>query len=211
MKLFLASEAKHPESMEKLNTFVGGFGGKSIAYIPTALNGEDIYGKWKEDSNSWKLIQTLGAQVTPIVLEEYRNNRVRKMLEGKDILWFAGGSCSYLMYWMLRCEIDTFLPELLHNGSVYVGSSASSMIAAPTLSLAEWYIGEIEPHAGDMKGLGLVDFEIYPHFDDLLLPQIIEHKRIAPLYLLKNGEAISVIDGKVEVLGEERFLLPNVR
>lgn len=211
MKLFLASEVKHPDSLEKLKTFVGGFDGKSIAYIPTALNGQGEYGAWKTDSSSWKIVQTLGARVTPVVLEEYKDKSVMHALQGKDILWFAGGSCSYLMQWVLQCQVDTFLPDLLNAGSIYVGSSAGSMITAPTLGLSEWYIGESEPHAGDIKGLGLVDFEIYPHYDDSLLPQITQHKRVAPMYLLKNGEAISVVDGKVEVLGEERLLLPNAR
>jgi len=39
-RLFLASEAKHPESMQKLEDFVGGLKSKKIAYIPTAANGE---------------------------------------------------------------------------------------------------------------------------------------------------------------------------
>ncbi|MEK7526626.1 MAG: hypothetical protein AAB546_04050 [Patescibacteria group bacterium] len=43
MKLFLASEAKHPDSIEKLKKFIGGFEGKSIAYVPTAANGENPY------------------------------------------------------------------------------------------------------------------------------------------------------------------------
>ena len=92
MKIFLASEAKHPESMLKLKTFVGGFEGKSIAYIPTALNGEELYGDWKKNSSSWKLVQTLGANVTSVVLEEYKNASVVDVLRGKDILWFAGGA-----------------------------------------------------------------------------------------------------------------------
>ena len=44
MKLFLASDAKYPDSIEKLRSFIGGFEGKSIAYIPTAVNGEEEYG-----------------------------------------------------------------------------------------------------------------------------------------------------------------------
>ncbi len=209
MKLFLASEAKHPDIQNAMKSFVGEFEGKSIAYIPTALNGIETFGLWKETSNTWKYIQTLGAHITPVVLEEYRDKRVVDALKGYDIIWFAGGSCSYLMYWMLRCELDHYLPELLSAGSIYIGSSASSMIAAPTLKLAEWYIGETEPHAGDMRGLSLVDFDIYPHYEESLLPQITAHERKIPMYLLKNGEAITVEDKKITVVGETRLLLPK--
>lgn len=211
MKLFLASEAKHPDIKDAMQSFVGGFEGKSIAYIPTALNGIETFGLWKETSSTWKYIQTLSAGVTPVVLEEYRDKSVVESLKHKDIIWIAGGSCSYLMYWMLRCELDHYLPELLNAGSIYVGSSASSMIAAPTLALAEWYIGETEAHADDMKGLNLVDFDIYPHYEDALLPQIKSHTRNIPMYLLKNGEAITLVEGVVSVIGEKRLLLPTDR
>jgi hypothetical protein len=42
MKLFLASEVKHPDSLKKLEEYVGGFTNKKIAYIPTAANGESF-------------------------------------------------------------------------------------------------------------------------------------------------------------------------
>ncbi len=206
MKLFLASEAKHPDSIEKLKQFIGGFEGKSIAYIPTAANGENPYGEWETESSTWKLVNTLGANVTSVVLEEYKNSSVIDLLKGKDIIWFAGGACGYLMYWIRRCELDKNLPELLKNGSVYVGSSAGSMVTAQTLTVTEWYLGESEIGASLFPGLGYVDFEIYPHFEDEMLPEIKNYWNGKKLCLLKNGEAITVVDGKVTVLGEKRFL-----
>lgn len=206
MKLFLASEAKHPESIEKLRTFINGFSGKSIAYIPTAANGENPYGEWEKDSETWKLVNTLGARVTPVVLEEYKNASVLDALKDKDVIWFAGGACGYLMYWIRRCELDKHLPKLLGAGSVYVGSSAGSMVTAPTLAVSEWYLGEPEVGANLLPGLSLVDFEVYPHYEEVMLPQIKKHWQGKKLYLLKNGEVITVVNGKITILGEKRFL-----
>ena len=55
--------------------------------------------------------------------------------------------------------------------------------------LAEWFIGEEEPGASLVPGLGLIDFEIYPHFEDKLLPQIkkLWKKDQGKLYMIKNG------------------------
>lgn len=206
MKLFLASEVKHPDSIESLKRFIGGFESKSIAYIPTAANGEEPYGIWKNESPTWNLINTLGAQITPVVLEEYRNSSVLSILEGKDIIWFGGGMPGYLMYWIRRCEIDKHIREYLDSGSIYVGSSAGSMITAPTLEITEWYLGESEVGGSIIPGLGLVDFEIYPNYKDELLPEIKKHWKNNQLYLLQNGEAIIVVDEEIEVLGEERIL-----
>lgn len=213
MKIFLASEAKHPESMLKLKSFVGGFEGKSIAYVPTALNGEELYGDWERNSSSWKLVQTLGANVTSVVLEEYKDVSVVDVLREKDIIWFAGGACGYLMYWLRRCELDHFLPELLASGAVYVGSSAGSMVTAHSLGIAEWYLDEEEKGVGVIPGLGLVDFEIYPHYEESMYESIKEKRQNenqfrgkTPLYLLKNGEAITVENNVITVLGEKRIL-----
>ncbi len=49
MKLFLAAEAKHPESIKKLEKFIGkDLKGLKVVYIPTAANGEDGWESWKK-------------------------------------------------------------------------------------------------------------------------------------------------------------------
>ncbi|MBU0569849.1 Type 1 glutamine amidotransferase-like domain-containing protein [Patescibacteria group bacterium] len=152
----------------------------------------------------------MGAKVTPVVLEDYKkdktNGRVLKLLGGKDIVWFAGGMCGYLMYWVRRFEIEKHINDILETGTVYVGSSAGSMVCAKTLDIAEAFLGEQEIGARIIPGHGLINFDIYPHFEDSLLPRIKKLWKGGDLYLLKNGEAITVVDGKIEVLGEKRIL-----
>ena len=203
MKLFLASEAKYPESMQKLEKFVGGLKDKSIAYIPTAANGEDPYDDWRTNSSTWNLVNTLRVNVTPVVLEEYKNSSVLEIFKGKDIIWVAGGMCGYLMYWMRRCEIDKHIREILVD-TVYVGSSAGSMIAG-----SSFYIGKPYEEIGAdvIPGLGLVDFEIFPHYEDEMYELVKKNYKGSKIYLLKNGEAITVVEGRVKVLGEERIII----
>ncbi|MBL8014567.1 MAG: Type 1 glutamine amidotransferase-like domain-containing protein [Candidatus Doudnabacteria bacterium] len=204
MRLFLASEAKHPDAMTKMEGFVGGLKGKSIAYIPTAANGEG-YESWK-DGGSWKLVQTLNANVSLLELEEYRNSSVVDGIKGKDIVWFAGGMCGYLMYWIRRCELDKHLKDILDEGTVYVGSSAGSMITFKDINLSSWYIGDVEAGTENSPGLGLVDFEIYPHYEENLYEEIKKLYKGRKIYLLKNGEAVTVDGDVVKVLGEERII-----
>ena len=202
MKLFLAAEVKHPLTIKKLEEYVGGFKGKKIAYVPTSANGEG-WGSWKA-GGSWELAQTLGAEVTLLQLEDYWNKDVIGELEGKDIIWFAGGQPGYLMYWVRRTQIDKNIKRILDKGTVYVGSSAGSMITGKTLDVTEWYIKENEYGAEVIPGLGLVDFDIYPHYKEEYLDEIKKHFKGKKLYLLKNGEEVIVEDAKVEVIGEER-------
>lgn len=205
-RFFLASEAGDPKSIRYLEKFVSGFNGKSIAYIPTAANGEYRYDEWRSESATWKLINKLGANAEAVVLEEYKSSSVLEKLQGKNIIWFAGGACGYLMYWIRRCEIDKHINSLLESGSVYVGSSAGSMVCAKTLEIAEIFVGEEEKGAGVIPGLGLIDFDFYPHYEDELLPEIKKVWKGSDLYLVKNGEVITVEGVKIEVLGEKRVL-----
>lgn len=210
MKLFLASEAKHPESLSALEKFVGGFHGKSIAYIPTASNGEAPYGDWRQNGGSWKIVNTLGAKVTSVVLEEFRNESVADELRDKDIIWIAGGSCGYLMYWLRRCKLDKQLPDILRKGTIYVGSSAGSMVTGPTLGVTDWYVGEEEYGASVIPGLGLVNFEIYPHYEDRHFDVVKMNWKKSinarKLYLLKNGEAVTVQDNSINTVGAHRVM-----
>jgi len=205
MKLFLASEAKHPESIKKLKKFVGGsFKGKRIVYIPTAANGE-YFGSWK-GGGSIRTALALGAKLEVVEFENSTYRDIYPQIEGADILWIAGGMSGYLLYWMRRVGFDKKLPGILKSGAIYVGSSAGSMICAKTQYSSGWYLGEPEPGASLVPGLGLIDFEIYPHYEESLLPKIKKLWKKGELYLLKNGEVITVSDGKVEVLGKKRIL-----
>ena len=205
MKLFLASEAKHPESIKKLTEFVGGFEGKRIAYIPTAANGEYGWESWK-DGGSWKIVNTLGADITVFQLEEYRNQNMQTVLDGFDIIWFAGGMPGYLMYWIKSVGLDKSLKLLLEKGAIYVGSSAGAMVTSKSLDVATWGFVDNDLGAENMPGLGLVDFDIYPHYEDSLYEQIKSKFKGNKIYLLKNGEEIIVEDGNIQVIGEERVI-----
>lgn len=205
MKLFLASEAKHPESIKKLKAFGGcDLQNKKIVYIPTAANGE-YWGSWKV-GKSVKVAKSLTKYFKIIELENYYKTDIFSPIEKADILWIAGGMAGYLLYWMRRVKFDKKLPEILSKGTIYVGSSAGSMVCAKTQYVSECYLGDPEPGASLLPGLGLIDFEIYPHFEDEQLLEIKKRWKKGELYLLKNGEAITVENNKVEVLGIKRVL-----
>lgn len=205
LNLFLASYAIHPESMEKLKKHVGGsFAGKSIAFVPTASNGIS-YDGWKTRSTIG-VVNGLGAKVDIIPLEETCTHDVIADIRGHDIVWFTGGMSGYLLYWIRRTKLDQALPQMMDKGMLYVGSSAGSIICGTSQEHAEWYIGDPEPGASLLPGLGWLDFEIYPHYEEKLRPEIEKLWKKGKLYLLQDGEAMTVRNGKTTVLGETRII-----
>lgn len=205
-KLFLASYMKHPDSVKKLETFVDGLKDKSVIYCPTAANAEQGRGHWK-NSETLALARKLCGKVDVVELENFDTEDVVSKFKNKDIIWMAGGYPGYLLYWLRRFSFDILLPKLLAKGSVYVGSSAGSMVCSKTNYLSEMFPGEEERGSGLIPGLGFIDFEIFPHYKEIYLPLIKLKWRHGKLCLLKNGEVITIADGKMEILGKERFIL----
>jgi len=201
----MASYLTNPASLARLDSYIGGFKDKKLVYIPTAANGERGYGCWKT-GGSWQVVPTLGARLDLLVLEDHIGEDVIGRLKDADMIWLAGGQPGYLMYWLRRFKIDKALLEILNNGTVLVGSSAGSMVMAKDLKVCDCYIDEEEAGASVIPGLGLVDFDFYPHFRDEQLDEIKAQYKGEKMYLVKDGEDIVVENNKVTVFGEERII-----
>src|SRR5258708_33326627 len=159
MKLFLAAQSYHPESMAKLATFVDKpLKEHSIADMPTASNGL-APGGWRT-GNSYQTTKEIGSDLTVVELETMSRNEITRNLLQAEIIWVAGGQPGYLLYWMRRHHVDTLLVDLFQNDKekLYVGSSAGSMVASEKQTLAQWEINGEVPERDVVPGLGLIHF-----------------------------------------------------
>lgn len=131
------------------------------------------------------------------------------LVQETDVLLVNGGDPVYLSYWMRQSGLADLLPSL--TDTVYVGMSAGSMILAP--NFGEWFINWTENSDGD-RGLGLVDFAMFPHLNhpDLPYNTLANAERWAaelsvPGYAMDDETAIRVVDGTVEVISEGHWKL----
>jgi dipeptidase E len=210
-RMFLASEMYYPVNMKRWGEFLGGFAGKRCVCIPSGMNGSFStgvqYGTWKYEDSTNKALQETGMEIDYLILEEIGEGvDLKKRLIDCDTLFVMPGAAAYIMYWVLRRKLDLIINDVIDSGVVYAGSSAGSMILSKSLNVAEIFPGEPERGARYLPGLGLLDFDILPHYIegmdlDLFKKQYIGNK----VYFLKNEEAITVVGGKVTVLGEERI------
>lgn len=192
MKAFLASTIKHPSSVSALKEFIPNLQTMKMAYIPTAAHAEEGFDVW-QSGGSWKVAQTLCDDITVVKLEDYRNESVLKELEKYDAIWFAGGFCGYLAYWMLQCGIS----KDLFKDKVYIGISAGASVAGASLSYMNIYKnGNSEPAAAFLPGLGILDKEFYPHYDESQHQRIAEKYQGKGIYLVLDGEQILIEDEK---------------
>jgi dipeptidase E len=131
------------------------------------------------------------------------------MVQETDVLLVNGGDTLYLAYWMRQSGLADLFPSL--SKLVYVGLSAGSLVMAP--SIGEKFIHWKPPSGGDQT-LGLVDFEMFPHLDNEMLPtNTLAHAEIwaarlrVPGYAMDDETAIKVVDGAVEVVSEGHWKL----
>ncbi len=137
--------------------------------------------------------------------------RWQAAVQATDVLLVNGGDTIYLDRWIRESGLAELLPAL---DLVYVGLSAGSLVMSPRVAdvFASW-----TPPAGG-EGLGLVDFEIFPHLDHPELPENTRadaERWAAGLtghgYAIDDETAITAVDGTVEVVSEGHWHLfePN--
>ncbi|HEX6478001.1 MAG TPA: Type 1 glutamine amidotransferase-like domain-containing protein, partial [Ktedonobacteraceae bacterium] len=104
----------------------------------------------------WKSLGVLELTALPSIDEALWVPVVRET----DVLLVNGGDPLYLCYWMQQSGLADLLPKLPRE-IVYVGLSAGSMVMTPRIGadFVHW------PSAPDDRGLGVVDFSIFPHLD----------------------------------------------
>jgi dipeptidase E len=131
------------------------------------------------------------------------------LLQETDALLVNGGDPMYLCYWMQQSGLAELLPSLPET--VYVGLSAGSMVMTPNIGqdFVRW-----KPPSGGDRGLGMVDFSIFPHVDHEKMPdnsmanaEKWAASLPAPGYAIDDQTAIKVVDGEVEAISEGHWKL----
>lgn len=173
--------------------------GIKVAFIPTAG-----YPYIKEEH-----VQTVvdgfhdyGAAVEIVDLKEENERTLSDRLPAFDVIYVGGGSAYWLLHWVRKSGFGAIIRGLLDEGKVYVGVSAGSVIAGPDVK--EMTRAENVTGLEDTSGLGLVEFEILPHYSDARYQDLLEKSRIVdyPIIGLPDHQAV-LVDGKIcRVIGE---------
>jgi dipeptidase E len=135
-----------------------------LAFVPTA---GDPYGDnipWI-DADRAKLVE-LGFQVTDFDLKNKTEAETRETLEKFDVIFVAGGNTFYLLDEARKSGFVKIVPELAKKqGIVYIGSSAGSYLACPSIVHAGWkHADRNTVGLTDLTGLNLVDFLVVCHY-----------------------------------------------
>lgn len=173
-----------------------------LAHIVTASKVEKDISYLKEDK---KEMQKMGFQVEDVDIEGKNENEIRNLLTGKDIIYVQGGNTFYLLKAIKESGFDKVIKELIDKGVIYVGVSAGSIVAGPTIEVCNWKnIDNNIVGLTDFSALNLVDFNIFVHYTEKYKELVNEEfpKSEYPVRILMDDQAILIKDDKIEFIGK---------
>ena len=198
MKLFLTSAGLPPETTEEFLRLLNKKPEETnLCFIATASEPEE--NKWYVDKDRKRLAE-LGFKITEIDLKQENEDSLKDKFKKFDVIYVEGGNTFYLLKYVRKSGFDKALLDFLNENKIYVGVSAGSIIAGPSIELAGWKnIDKNIINLKDLSGLSLVPFAIFPHFEKShteLLEKEVE-KISYPVIALSDEQAV-LIDGRTK-------------
>jgi len=203
MKLLLTSAGLTTQAIvDELYSMIGS-GSKKVGYISTAANVEPGNKDWY--INQIFNLQKYGFDWIDFIDPSAANVDWRSRLETIGVIFVSGGNTFHLLNQVRSTGFDTWLKDHI-EAVVYVGVSAGSIIATPSIGIAPVDGGDENlPGITDLNGLHFVDFEVSPHTPEMV--SLIKNKEYATtisckLYAYNDKTALSVVDGQLKIIND---------
>ncbi len=122
---------------------------------------------------------------------------------GFDVIFVCGGNAFYLLHKVRENEFDKIVRQFLENGGIYVGVSAGSYIACPTIEMAAWkHADRNDIGLKDLTALNLIPFLITAHFEPKWKNAVEDGVKRSkyPVKILADNQAILVINNEVRLI-----------
>jgi dipeptidase E len=188
----------------------------TLCFIPTAATIEVGDKDWF--INDLKNINKQGFKSVSIAdISAVPENVWKPQMDEADILFFSGGNTYHLMEWINKSGLVKLLPEYMKT-KVWVGISAGSMVTNPDLAakISQAIYDEDFDKSYEVSGLNYVNFYFLPHLNSPFFPNLVEEKikKLAEtttrkMYVLDDQGALKIVDGKVEIVTNGKYLEYN--
>lgn len=175
-----------------------------LAHIITASKPEKNTNYVKRDKQQ---MARLGFQVEDedIDIEGKTEDELRDLLEDKDVIYVQGGNTFYLLKHIKESGFDKVVKELIRKGVIYIGVSAGSYVACPTIEMANWKHQDRNIiDLTDLTALNLVPFLLTVHYEPKYKPILEKEAANAsyPVRILTDDQAFLVENSRVTFVGK---------
>ncbi len=173
-----------------------------LAYILDAT--KQIKNKTFLHRDKEKLLQA-GFQVEGIFIGDKNEQELQEILKDKDVIFVQGGQPFYLLKQAKKSGFSYVVREFLRQGKIYIGVSAGTYLACPTIEPAFWKRKKRATWGlKDFSAMNIVPFLIFVHYlprHKKLLEQALKTCKY-PVRILTDDQALLVTDDKVELVGK---------
>ncbi len=173
-----------------------------IPYAAVTFSWDDYSGRVREKMND------LGYDIAAI----HQQKNAAEAVKNARIIMIGGGNTFFLLSQLQKNNILLPIRDRIKKGTPYIGWSAGSNIACPTICTTN-DMPIVEP--GDFKALNLLNFQINPHYTDANPENFAGETREAriqefitvnpgtPVVGLREGTALQITGNHIELLGNK--------
>jgi dipeptidase E len=127
---------------------------RKVLYFPYALHDRDAYAE-----SARARFERMGYELSSI----HTANDKHQAIDDTEAIFVGGGNTFRLLNAMYEFDLRGPIKRRVNEGMPYIGSSAGSNVAGPTIKTTN-DMPIVEPPS--FEALGLVNFQINPHFQD---------------------------------------------
>lgn len=201
-KLFLTSVAA--EVLDKITPLLPKEPEKlKVAFVPT---GAEVYGDVSWLSEDRDKLLNMGFSVEDVSISEHNKESLKNKLKDFDIIFVSGGNTFYLLQEARKSGFDEVVKDLISSGTIYIGSSAGSVLLAPTIEYVKDFDDPKDaPDLTSYDGLGVIDFLFLPHAGNPKYEEIINRvkeewqDKSYDVKLLTNSQALIIEDNNIRL------------
>lgn len=175
-----------------------------VSFVTTAAYGEEDNPIWLEVYR--KQLRSYGIKdIKDLDLRYKSKKELKKILGNIDIVFVNGGNTFYLLKYVRESGFDDEIKDFINRGGLYVGVSAGSYIACPTIEQSFWkqrFPDRKTYGVKDLAGLNFVPFWIIAHFEEKWRPDIEKAAKTTkyPVIALTNTQGVLVENEKWKIV-----------
>jgi len=179
---------------------------QKIAFIPSWFGNDS-----REDFKRFKM-KFKNASVGFYPLDKIDKDKIKKLFES-DVIYIEGGNTYVLLHYIKTLKLHKKFEKFVKTNTL-IGMSAGAIIQTPNINLAGIPYFNADENLVNLKNksaLGLVSFEVFPHFDMKDRKELKELKKYSKnrtrrIYLIPDGTHIKIDNKILSVVGKHWIL-----
>ena len=137
-----------------------------FAYMPSEGDAREINAQfapmWEDFAKKF--------QAKLVIIDNSKRDREAQIeiekLKSATVLLITGGNTFKLLNHLRKSGLDKAIVEFWKKDKIVLaGFSAGAIVVSPSIKTAAIYGDENTPGLTDISGLGIIDFEVWPHYE----------------------------------------------